>query len=264
MGWHLPWYMKAHQPCATGVRDGAADCTAHHVAASTQKRPCFDARPHPAHREPGSAHLSVAVGMAAVGRDEGCTEGRFEQGRDGGHVACSRLLRGRAGALQQRPIIAMPVCASSNRSSCSLVLGGKQHKGQRAMLDYAVFSDRSIRTRAERRGRLTDRLTHPTEGIAVPSLPRPGNFKHSLTLFSKDERTGLSPSPAHLSGGLGPRSVDEEASPDTIRTTQAADSSRWADPETLRGITRHVIASTSSGLNGHSPSKKLAAEGASA
>ncbi|KAI3476502.1 hypothetical protein L1887_61926 [Cichorium endivia] len=96
------------------------------------------------------------------------------------------------------------------------------------------------------------RSTSDRDASPAPIRFPPDNFKHSLTLFSKvlfifpsrgPGTTGLSPSLAPPSRGLGPRSAAEDASPDYNSDSEAVRFSSWADPGSLavtKGILVHV------------------------
>ncbi|QCD89110.1 hypothetical protein DEO72_LG4g48 [Vigna unguiculata] len=77
-------------------------------------------------------------------------------------------------------------------------------------------------------------------GAAFPNNP---TRRQRLVVRQGPGETGLSPSPAPLSRGLGPRSVAEDASPDYNSSAEGARFSSWAFPGSLavtRGILRVV------------------------
>ncbi|KAK8493395.1 hypothetical protein V6N13_101946 [Hibiscus sabdariffa] len=126
-------------------------------------------------------------------------------------------------------------------------------------------------------------VPHPTGAHRRPPIRfPPDNFKHSLTLFSKSfssfprgaafpnnptrrqrlvvrqgpGTTGLSPSPAPLSRGLGARSVAEDASPDYNSDAEGDRFSSWAIPGSL-AVTKGILAGFDNDPSAGSPTETL-------
>ncbi|THU42866.1 hypothetical protein C4D60_Mb00t00640 [Musa balbisiana] len=121
---------------------------------------------------------------------------------------------------------------------------------ERSVRASAVDADR-IDPHPEPSGGPADRRSASDRGASpVPIRFPPGNFKHSLTLFSKSfssfprgsEPDGALTLPGAPFQGTWARSVAEDASPDYNSDDAAARFSSWADPGSL-AVTKGILVS---------------------
>ncbi|THU42073.1 hypothetical protein C4D60_Mb00t05420 [Musa balbisiana] len=119
---------------------------------------------------------------------------------------------------------------------------------ERSVRASAVDADR-IDPHPEPSGGPADRRSASDRGASpVPIRFPPGNFKHSLTLFSKSfssfprgsEPDGALTLPGAPFQGTWARSVAEDASPDYNSDDAAARFSSWADPGSL-AVTKGIL-----------------------
>ncbi|THU42068.1 hypothetical protein C4D60_Mb00t05370 [Musa balbisiana] len=125
---------------------------------------------------------------------------------------------------------------------------------ERSVRASAVDADR-IDPHPEPSGGPADRRSASDRGASpVPIRFPPGNFKHSLTLFSKSfssfprgsEPDGALTLPGAPFQGTWARSVAEDASPDYNSDDAAARFSSWADPGSL-AVTKGILVQQKAG-----------------